>query len=97
MVVDRYYYREHRMVWLLLLFLAGLLLMMPWLETAPSVLAADTGKTVTIAGTVRESRDGQNYLWLKLDRQKEMLYVSLPRNREVENDTAIWYPTGTRL
>lgn len=97
MVVDRYYYREHRMVWLLLLFLAGLLLMMPWLETAPSVLAADTGKTVTIAGTVRESRDGQNYLWLKLDRQKEMLYVSLPRNREAENDTAIWYPTGTRL
>ena len=100
----RRYVRAHPVVWMALVFLAGLVLLMPQLEATPSALAGYAGQTVTLSGTVQESRKGQNYLWLKLELQTntktaqrtETIYVSLPRDWDGE-EAAAWYPAGTRL
>ena len=97
MIPDRYYYRPHRMLWLSVVFIAGLVLLMPVLENLPSGLEAFAGKTVQLTGTVRESREGNSYIWLKLENQNEVIYVSLPYGLQQEEENTIWYPAGTRL
>ncbi len=97
MRLQRTYYREHPMVWLLLLLCLGLILILPVLEGVPSRLWAYEGQKVTITGTVQESREGQYYLWLRLNDTRETLYVSLPWDREQADGKPVWYPAGTKL
>ena len=92
----RYYYREHRMVYLAVLFIAGLICLMPVLEQSPSVMEEDIGKTRTVYGIVQESREGNSYLWLRLDDVQEVVYVALPHAGGDDTGTK-WYPAGSKL
>ncbi len=104
---SRKYHREHPMTALALMMMIGLALLMPFLEQLPSVLATQKGETVTVTGTVTESREGNGYLWLKLCDEsmsnknavgkQEVLYVSLPRDWEDMTSKAPYYPAGTKL
>lgn len=93
---NRYYYREHRMAFITLILITGLYFLVPVLEDIPSVFSEYEGKKVTICGMVRESREGNAYLWLQADNTKEVLYTQLPRTW-ADEEKLIWYPAGSRL
>ena len=106
MFADRYYYRRHPVVWVLIIYLLLLAVSWPWLVTQPSALQGQIGQTAMLNGTVRESRNGLSYLWLypemRNDRghqKQELIYVVLPQpwdGEEPEQNT-IWYPAGSQL
>lgn len=106
MFADRYYYRRHPVVWVLIIYLLLLAVSWPWLVTQPSALQGQIGQTAMLNGTVRESRNGLSYLWLYTEmrndrghQKQELIYVVLPQpwdGEEPEQNT-IWYPAGSQL
>lgn len=101
----RSYPQNHRMIWGLLLFLIVIIAaeksgMLYWniQQTQHSILELAESKSVTIAGTVVESKSGLSYLFLQSE-TGEQYYVSLPyQNYDEERETyTVWYPTGSKI
>lgn len=103
----RIYPRKHPLIWLALTLLLGFALCMPYFSSVPSVLSSLVEQTVTVNGTVQESRNGEAYLWLQVEtnvqsgkhsifRRPEVLYVLLPSAWE-NSESLVWYPAGTKL
>ncbi len=88
---ERIYRRQHPMTILALLFLAGILVLMPVLRDAPSSLQAYLGQTISITGTVKESRDGNGYLWLQCDEQRLSADLGNPIGAERKSKKEILY------